>query len=163
MESESSCRTRRASCRRGSSLTLGESMKNRPVIFVALAVAMFAQDPRTKAPDSPVIMPEVKVHGPRFESFTFSPSQDRDGSFALRLKPGPRLPDMFTILVGGALPGDVVIGIKSANGSIEVKTLSRRTWSSAVDHGDLKLVVRRAVGRRAYRIVELDARRMPEQ
>ena len=133
------------------------------IVGLALGLAFSAQDARAAASESPVVLPEVKVHGPRFESYTFTPSQDQDGSFILVLKPGPRLPDMFTILVGGAQARDVVLTIKSRYGSLDVKSLNRHGWSRAIDYGDLKLVIRRPVGRRAHRILELDARRIPAQ
>jgi hypothetical protein len=105
-------------------------------------------------------MPEVRVHGSRFESYTLEPFEGRDGSFVLVLKPGPRLPDMLTILVSGGHSGDAVIVIKTANSSVEVKSLSRHTWVRAVDYGELRLVIRRPNGRRSYRLMELDARRI---
>jgi hypothetical protein len=67
---------------------------------------------------------------------------------------------MFTIFVGGAREGDVLVRIESASRTVEARSLTRTTWGQGVDHGDIKLVVRRAVGRRAYRLLELDARRM---
>jgi len=108
-------------------------------------------------------MPEVKVPGPRFETYTLSPSKDHDGAFALRIIPHPGKLDFFTLVVSGAHLGDLVVAIENSYGRIEIKSLTRSTWSRAVDYGDLRLVVRRAVGRHSYRIVELDARRMPAQ
>jgi len=135
-------------------------MKRRTNIFLALAAAAFAQDRPKDAPQSPIVMPEVKVHGPRFETFTLAPSQDREGNFSLLIIPHPGKVNFFTLLVAGAQLGDLVVAIENSHARVEVKSLNRSTWNKALDHGDFRLVVQRRVGRRSYRIVELDARRI---
>ena len=106
------------------------------------------------AEDTVVQMPEMKVPATRFERYTVVEQiGPPDGTFRLVLSPGPSA-GTLAILVGGVHPGDEIVRIDGK----DVSTMKRGEWPREL-YGNFKLVIKRPVGRRSFKLLEIDGRR----
>ena len=99
-----------------------------------------------------VVLPVMKVPATRLERFGM---MQQGGSAGTRLLVWhvPTKSDMFKMLIGGAQVGDEIVSIDGR----DVATIPTHQRQSML-RGYFKLVVKRPVGRRSFKLLELDGR-----
>jgi hypothetical protein len=119
-----------------------------------MATAVTGAD-RTLSPENntpEVVLPVMKVPATRLERFGVFNHHGTDG-VRLLVWHVPTKPDMFKMLVDGAQVGDELVAIDGK----EIATIPRRLWLGML-RGYFKVVVKRPVGRRSFKLLELDGR-----
>ena len=132
-------------------------MMHRVVLLsmVSLSPLVAVNDGQLQKPE--VVLPVMKVTGSRLERHGVLNQKfvDREGEGVWRLIVWhvPTASDVFWMLIGGAHLGDEIVSI---NGR-DVATIPKSERVELL-RGDFKVVVKRAAGRRSFRLLELDGR-----
>ena len=130
---------------------------NLPRFLVVAAIAslpmLAAEDGKSLESQKPdVVMPVMKVPATRLARFGMMTQSGANG-VRLLIWHVPTKSDMFKMLIGGAQVGDEIVSIDGQ----EVTTIPRFKWQGML-RGYFKIVVKRPVGRRSFKLLELDGR-----
>ena len=110
-----------------------------------------------EAKNPEIVMPVVKVVSSRIERFGLLNQKllDRDGEVAWRLVIWhvPTQSDTFSLFVGGAQVGDEIVSIDGRDVAAIPKNERRELL-----RGQFKIVIKRPIGRRSFKLLELDGR-----
>ncbi len=120
------------------------------IALLPMSAAENGKPLESQKPD--VVMPVMKVPATRLERFGMMTQGGPDGVRLLIWHVSTKS-YMFKMLVGGAQVGDEIVSIDGQ----ELATIPMYKWQGML-RGYFKVIVKRPVGRRSFKLLELDGR-----